>query len=125
MSLRFPEYQLNRPVRILGIGYLLPVKRWELLLLAIEQLKERGHSCLAANCRRRPIAIRLGTTCSKISGLSTVFRFMGHVDDIPKLIRGAAFVVHTADAEGCPNAVMEAMACGRAVVARMQEIFLR
>ena len=29
----------------------------------------------------------------------------------------ATFVVHTSDHEGCPNAIMEGMACGRAVVA--------
>ena len=40
-----------------------------------------------------------------------------HTDDVPSLLAEAAFVVHTADNEGCPNAVMEAMACGRAVVA--------
>jgi glycosyltransferase involved in cell wall biosynthesis len=43
--------------------------------------------------------------------------FMGHRDDIPDLLAHATFLVHTSDSEGCPNVVMEAMACGRAVVA--------
>jgi glycosyltransferase involved in cell wall biosynthesis len=33
------------------------------------------------------------------------------------LLADSAFLVHTAEDEGCPNVVMEAMACGRAVVA--------
>jgi glycosyltransferase involved in cell wall biosynthesis len=46
-----------------------------------------------------------------------LFRFLGNRHDIPDLLAGAAFLVHTAEHEGCPNAIMEAMACGRAVVA--------
>jgi glycosyltransferase involved in cell wall biosynthesis len=39
------------------------------------------------------------------------------MDDIASLLATARFLVHTSDSEGCPNVVMEAMACGRAVVA--------
>ena len=50
-------------------------------------------------------------------GVADNLQFIGHMDDIPKLISEASFLVHTSESEGCPNAVMEAMACGRAVVA--------
>jgi glycosyltransferase involved in cell wall biosynthesis len=43
--------------------------------------------------------------------------FMGYTENIPGLLANARFLVHTSDSEGCPNVVMEAMACGRAVVA--------
>jgi N,N'-diacetylbacillosaminyl-diphospho-undecaprenol alpha-1,3-N-acetylgalactosaminyltransferase len=46
-----------------------------------------------------------------------VFRFLGARHDIPALLADAAFLVHTAENEGCPNVVLEAMACGRAVIA--------
>ena len=39
------------------------------------------------------------------------------MNNIQDVLESAVFVVHTADAEGCPNSVMEAMACGRPVVA--------
>jgi glycosyltransferase involved in cell wall biosynthesis len=45
------------------------------------------------------------------------FKFLGARHDIQQLLAGAAFLVHTAEDEGCPNVIMEAMACGRAVVA--------
>ena len=44
-------------------------------------------------------------------------RYLRHIDDIPGLLAESICLVHTADTEGCPNSVMEAMACGRAVVA--------
>jgi glycosyltransferase involved in cell wall biosynthesis len=46
-----------------------------------------------------------------------MFRFLGARHDIPALLADADFLVHTAEDEGCPNVVLEAMACGRAVVA--------
>jgi glycosyltransferase involved in cell wall biosynthesis len=45
-----------------------------------------------------------------------LFEFLGSRHDIPDLLGGAAFLAHTAEVEGCPNVVLEAMACGRAVV---------
>src|SRR5262249_42939457 len=50
-------------------------------------------------------------------GVADYVEFLGHVDNIPSLLANAAFLVHTSDNEGYPNAVMEAMACARAVVA--------
>jgi glycosyltransferase involved in cell wall biosynthesis len=46
-----------------------------------------------------------------------VFQFLGNRHDVADLFAGAAFLVHTSDVEGLPNVVLEAMACGRAVVA--------
>jgi glycosyltransferase involved in cell wall biosynthesis len=50
-------------------------------------------------------------------GISDCVEFKGYSSDIPAFLSEASFLVHPSDAEGCPNAVMEAMACGRAVVA--------
>jgi glycosyltransferase involved in cell wall biosynthesis len=50
-------------------------------------------------------------------GISRAVEFLGATHDIPAFLRGAKFLVHTSESEGCPNVVMEAMAAGRAVVA--------
>jgi glycosyltransferase involved in cell wall biosynthesis len=45
-------------------------------------------------------------------GVSDRVRFLGHRDDVPKLLRAATIFVHTSAWEGMSNAVMEAMALG-------------
>jgi glycosyltransferase involved in cell wall biosynthesis len=51
-------------------------------------------------------------------GLSALdVRFLGPVADVVGLISASDLVVHSSITEGCPNAVCEAMALGRAVVA--------
>jgi len=92
------------------------VKRWEWLLIAVHRLKERGISCLVQIAGDGPLRSDLQQRAEDL-GLSGCVQFLGHIDDVPGLLANAAFVVHTADSEGCPNAVMEAMACGRAVIA--------
>jgi glycosyltransferase involved in cell wall biosynthesis len=106
----------HRPIRIVGIGYLLPVKRWDRLLLAVRELKHRGLEFKLQIAGDGPLGPTLRRQTQDL-GLIADVEFIGHVDNIPKLLAHASFVVHAADSEGCPNAVMEAMACGRAVVA--------
>jgi len=115
---RFPK----RPLRddgvpsILGVGYLLPAKRWDRLLNVAAMLKGRGMDFVVRIAGDGPMLAQLTRQASAL-GVQDRVTFLGHVDDVPQLLSEATFVVHTADLEGCPNAVMEAMACGRAVVA--------
>ncbi len=103
-------------VRILAVGYLLPVKRWDRLLAAVQTLRARGLDCFVQIAGDGPLRSMLEAQAEDL-GVSDRVEFLGHVDDIPRLLSEASFVVHTADSEGCPNSVMEAMACGRPVVA--------
>jgi glycosyltransferase involved in cell wall biosynthesis len=50
-------------------------------------------------------------------GLGTSVRFMGPVDSVNELMWESNLVVHSSVKEGCPNAVCEAMALGKPVVA--------
>jgi glycosyltransferase involved in cell wall biosynthesis len=102
--------------RILGVGSLLPVKRWDRLLEAVRSLKRRGLDFLVRIVGDGPLRKTLKRQAQAFSVTDCV-EFMGHRDDIPHLLAHATFLVHTSDSEGCPNVVMEAMACGRAVLA--------
>jgi len=106
----------HEATRILAVGYLLPAKRWDRLLLAALKLKQRGLDCIIRIAGDGPLEASLEQEARNL-GVTDCVRFIGHTNDIPTLLSDSAFLVHTSDNEGCPNAVMEAMACGRAVVA--------
>jgi len=50
-------------------------------------------------------------------GIADTVVFLGYQTDVSALIAKARLVVHTSDAEGLPNVLMEALAGGRPVVA--------
>jgi glycosyltransferase involved in cell wall biosynthesis len=104
------------PAVIAAVGYLLPAKRWERLLAAAAILNRRGLEFSIRIAGDGPLLEDLKAEARRL-GVANRVEFAGHVDDVPRFLRQATFVVHTAEHEGCPNAVMEAMACRRAVVA--------
>ncbi len=106
----------NEVPRILSIGSLLPIKRWDRLLATAHELKRRKHQFLFQIAGDGPMRRSLQQQALDL-GLADHVEFLGATDDIPKLLADAVFLVHTSDAEGCPNVVMEAMAAGRPVVA--------
>lgn len=101
---------------IAGIGSLLPVKRWDRLLTAASELRRRNYDFLAQIAGDGPLRRSLEHQV-RDGALEDRVQFLGHVNNMPDFLSRATFLVHSSDAEGCPNAVMEAMACGRAVVA--------
>jgi glycosyltransferase involved in cell wall biosynthesis len=106
---------MDGPAQILGIGYLLPQKRWDRLLRAASQLKRRGLDYRMRIVGGGPLRASLEDLAHRLEVADRV-QFEPHSDDIPGLLAQSSFLAHTADNEGCPNAVMEAMACGRAVI---------
>jgi len=106
----------NRTVTILGVGSLFQVKRWDRLIAAAHVLKRARFDFRVCIAGDGPLRDSLKQQVQKL-GLADCVEFIGETKNVPKLMANATFLVHTADKEGCPNAVMEAMACGRAVVA--------
>jgi glycosyltransferase involved in cell wall biosynthesis len=106
----------NGSTRIVGIGSLLQLKRWERLLKAAVALRNRGLDFLIEIAGTGPLHKSLEGQTQAL-GLAGKVKFIGQVEDIPALLANSTFLAHTSDVEGCPNAVMEAMACSRAVVA--------
>ena len=107
---------LDGPVCLVGVGSLLPVKRWDRLVRAAAQLRQQGLTFRVRIIGDGPLRRELQQEIQRL-GLAAVVELPGYSDDVPRELAAATFTVHLAAAEGCPNAVMEAMACGRAVVA--------
>lgn len=103
-------------IRIVGVGTLEPRKRWDRLLIAARELQRRGFDFLVQIVGDGPLHGSLQQQAQDL-GIADRVEFMGYSENIPSLLANAIFLVHTSDSEGYPNVVMEAMACGRAVVA--------
>ena len=101
---------------IVGIGSLLHVKRWDRLIEAASVLRSRGAHFRMSIAGDGPLKERLQGEIAR-RDLRDRVRMLGYVDDIPRLLARSNFVVHTADDEGSPNAILEAMAAARAVIA--------
>ena len=102
---------------VAAVGSLLPVKRWDRLLRAIRKIMDAGrkdvHVQIAGDGPLRPVLENLAGDL----GVSENVQFKGAINDVSAFLDGAKFLVHTSESEGCPNVVMEAMACGLPVVA--------
>ena len=104
------------PHGILGIGSLVPVKRWDRALRLGQELQRRGIACRLEIAGEGPQRAELMSLAADL-GIAETTRLLGHREDVPDLIARSRLLVHTSDSEGSPNAVMEAMASGRPVVA--------
>jgi glycosyltransferase involved in cell wall biosynthesis len=102
---------------VAAVGTLSQVKRWDRLLRVIQKLRTVGigdvQFRIAGDGPRRPFLEKLVRDLD----ISQCVEFLGEHHDIPAFLRRAKFLVHTSESEGCPNVVMEAMACGLPVVA--------
>jgi len=98
------------------MGHLHPRKRWDRLLRAARDLKGKDSDFFIRVAGRGPLRDSLEQQVLEF-GLQNCLEFIGHTDNISEALANANFLVHTSDFEGCPNVVMEAMACGRAVIA--------
>jgi glycosyltransferase involved in cell wall biosynthesis len=101
---------------ILAVGNLYSRKRWDRLLQAMADVASNGPCPEVVHVGSGPLLSKLQAMAKELH-IENVVRFLGARQDIPSLLADAAFLVHTAEDEGCPNVVMEAMACGRAVIA--------
>jgi glycosyltransferase involved in cell wall biosynthesis len=101
---------------IVGIGSLLPYKRWDRLLRVAAELKRRGLDFLVRIAGDGPERSSLQQQARTLA-INDCVEFVGYSERIPEILAGAAFLAHTSDTEGCPNVIMEALACARPVVA--------
>lgn len=100
---------------VLAVGSIYPVKRWDRLIRAVGFLASKGMQFEVIHVGSGPLRQELEMMVKELR-LEHAVQFLGPRHDIANLMAGAEFLVHTAEDEGCPNVIMEAMACGRAVV---------
>jgi glycosyltransferase involved in cell wall biosynthesis len=72
---------------------------------------------LAGSLSETATVARLQVQTFNLGLSSSKVKFLGAVDDIVEVISASDLVVHSSTTEGCPNAVCEAMALSRPVVA--------
>lgn len=105
------------PVRVLFAGRLVRFKGVATLLDAWSQRPERAPAAelwIAGSGRER----RAFVARAQELGIRSTVRFLGRLDEqrLAKALRAADLFVHPSEAEGLPNAVLEAMASGLPVV---------
>lgn len=102
-----------------------------LVVVVANLIHYKGHHVLLEALRtidpgcRRPLVVLIGDGSerdallarSRQLGLDSTVRFAGSTPEVPRWLSAADLLVHPSLEEGFPNAVLEAMAVGRAVVA--------
>jgi glycosyltransferase involved in cell wall biosynthesis len=110
-----PAASISCP-RIGAVGSLIPSKNYDVLLLALGTLAAAGlqfELSLAGDGPERPALENL----ARRLGVADRVKFLGDVEDVPRLLSTAHFFAHPSRSEGLSNAVLEAMAAGLPVVA--------
>lgn len=111
------ELGLGSETIVLGsVGRLQPQKNQTLLLRACAQLPVTNPVWKLLIVGDGPDKAKLQSTASEL-GLRERVLWLGARDDVERLLAAMDLFVHTADYEGMPNALMEAMAMGLPVIA--------
>jgi glycosyltransferase involved in cell wall biosynthesis len=122
------ELAVNQKTLVVGtIGRIEPLKAMEVLLEAAARLRtslpawiylvigdvitDRANMAEALRYRDYLWALR------DRLGLADRVRFLGHRDDVPRILAGLDILVHTSDRESFGRVLVEAMAAGKPVVA--------
>jgi len=108
----------RRPVRgrILMVGRLAPPKRPDLALRALASVLERVPEAELHIVGDGPLRAEAERLTGEL-GVGEHVRFLGNRDDVPELLAEAECALLASDYEGCPLAVVEAMAAGVPVAA--------
>jgi len=98
------------------VGRLAPQKGLDYLIPAMKRVREEFPDAVLLLAGEGPERARL-EALARSEGLAGAVRFLGLRMDVPELLRAFDVFVLASTFEGMPNVVLEAMACGRPVVA--------
>jgi glycosyltransferase involved in cell wall biosynthesis len=102
---------------VITVGRLVPQKDLELFIEAAKLLDQEYKGARFLVVGDGPCRSDL-MRCAEASGLDGKLTFAGERDDVPDLVAQAEVFWLTSRWEGLPNVLLEAMACGKPVVAR-------
>jgi glycosyltransferase involved in cell wall biosynthesis len=119
-----PPPAAGAPLRLLGVGTVVPIKEIEVLARALVALARRGGPLVQVEWAGKQLeeaasrgeAARVDALLAA-AGLADRWRWLGLQRDMPPLYASCDALVHPSAREGLPNAICEALACGRPVVA--------
>ena len=108
----------QRSKLVVFTGRLVAVKGLGELLLALRRLHDSGDRVEAALIGDGPLEFELRQRCAELN-LSGSVHFLGSrsPEEIAEWLRASDLFCLPSYSEGCPNVVLEALACGRPVVA--------
>jgi glycosyltransferase involved in cell wall biosynthesis len=108
---------IGNTATVLGtVGRLSPPKGHDILLAALPSVLARHPDTILWLVGDGPLRNSLERQ-AKTLGIAEKVRFLGSRDDVPELLAAIDLVIQPSRFEGMPNAVMEAMAAGKPVVA--------
>lgn len=113
---RFDQEPRPVPGRILMVGRLARPKRPEIAIRALASVRRSVPNAELHVVGAGPLRVEAEQLAGHLQVADAV-RFLGHREDIAELLAGASCALLASDYEGCPLAVVEAMAAGVPVVA--------
>lgn len=109
----------DRPL-VMIVGHLSEVKGYPVFLRAAAAVKEQHPECHFAALGGETVSVGYGAHLraeADALGLGQSMHFLGFRDDVPAVMAAADIIVLPSWSEGLPLAVLEAMACGKPVIA--------
>jgi glycosyltransferase involved in cell wall biosynthesis len=111
------EFNIRPGTAVVGtVGSLFEVKGFEYLLKALQIMKESGSDILLLIAGTGRLERELKAVADEL-GIAESVRFLGFRGDIPRLLNLVDVYICSSVSEGLSLSILEAMACGRPIIA--------
>jgi glycosyltransferase involved in cell wall biosynthesis len=114
---RNTEGSVHRDIELLGVGSLIPLKRYEVFLEVVAVIKKRIPAIRAVLVGDGPEQENLKNR-AKALGVEDNLEFVGSIghDEVLRMMQRARILLHPSSYEGFPGVCQEALSCGAHVI---------